>query len=647
MDAPRRKARTGSRYGRSPRGTVPLSKGLPPREPQARWNHARLVKGDSAVIRMPSISKPLRRCVLFAGLLVPFLSQAQAVLSETKSRDVVSTEQFGRDVSEFLGKELSAHLSDIRTPGSPQERVEGALTLGEFSWGTFSRALASYSALTGNRALAGRDLPQAIGKIGLIEARGGGKAFAQMYAAIALRSFGTNLGNNPLWQSLTSQEQAEWRGLLDPARLYDRKTRHVINLPENYFGVAARVVSMDYQLGIIDDRVFVDDLLDRAAEQFTGGALYSDDSIPTGRYDRYSNEYARYVYEAAENVGRKELMLAMEPTLKAQMRTWWDLLSPDGYGYPWGRSLGVISFIDTMEIVGFLSRHPQFRPAPLAQLAGAYYAAWQSLMKEYQPERHLLNVLGFGHGNYSYINPQREWQQTTAFFGKVAGAHKSFLDGMRAEHIAAFPSGLQLPDVARFEYFQHGKRPVGVWLVREKDIRFVLPITTGTKPGVSDYLPAPYDLPGFAPPVEQMLPTVTPYLELADGRVIVAGDGADEIDPGADGHSLRAVWHKWALIGGKAGQTVDAGLTTEITWSFEGNTLKRTERISAAEPVAVKRFRVAVPCTGSVGVTSIENDHRKDTLQGRESGLEVAPGKELIWKLSLRTLAASRLPSNP
>src|SRR5258708_16305469 len=110
------------------------------------------------------------RCVPFAGLLVRCLPPGEAVPSEAKSPGVVSKEQFGRDVSEFLGKELSAHLSDIRTPGSPQERVEGALTLGEFSWGTFSRALASYSALTGNRALAGRDLPQTIGKIGLIEA---------------------------------------------------------------------------------------------------------------------------------------------------------------------------------------------------------------------------------------------------------------------------------------------------------------------------------------------------------------------------------------------------------------------------------------------------------------------------------------------
>ncbi len=634
------------------------------------------------MIHMPSISHPLARCFLLVGLLVPFLLQVQSVSPQAKSPDIVSTDQFAGDVTGFLGRELSAHLADVKTPGSPQDRVVGALTLGEFSWGTFARALASYSVLANNRSLGGRDLPQAIGEIGLIEARGGGKAFAQMYGAIALRSYGTDLGSNPLWQSLTPQEQTEWRSLLDPARFYDRKTRHVINLPENYFGVAARVASMDYQLGIITDHVFVDDLLDRAAEQFTSGALYSDDSIPTGRYDRYSNEYARYVYEAAENVGREELMLALEPTLKAQMHTWWDLLSPDGYGYPWGRSLGVISYIDTMEIVGFLSKHPQFRPAPLTQLASAYYVAWQSLMKEYQPERHLLNVLGFGHGNYSYINPQREWQQTTAFFGKVAGAHKSFLDGMRAEHITTFPSHLQLPDVARFEYFRKGSRPAGVWLVRQKDIRFVLPITTGTKPGVSDYLPAPYDLSGFAPPVEQPLPTVTPYLELADGRVVVAGDGADEIYPSADGHSLRAVWRKWALVGGKAGQTVDTGLTTEVIWSFAGNTLTRIEKISAARPVSIKRFRVAIPSTGSTSTTSIEKGRRIDTLQGQDGGglqvsvtessaplrisvqatgnsalgkgsrgavplilnlesttLVVVPGKELTWKLSLRTLA--------
>ena len=242
-----------------------------------------------------------------------------------------------------MRREISTHVADIHSLNPPQERVLEARTGGDFTWGTFTRAVASYSALTGERTIAGRDVYGMVGQAGLIEARQGGKSFAQMYSALALRSFGTDLKTNPVWQALTPEEQAEWRALLDPSRFYDRKTRHVINLAENYFGVAARVVAMDYQMGIITDRIFVDDVLDRAAEQFTRGGLYSDDNIPTGRYDRYSNEYARNLYLAAEDVGRRDLMKALEPALKAQMRTWWDLLSPDGYGYPWGRSLGAVS----------------------------------------------------------------------------------------------------------------------------------------------------------------------------------------------------------------------------------------------------------------------------------------------------------------
>jgi hypothetical protein len=241
------------------------------------------------------LANTTEKFALLFVLLLPMSLPAQQGSSLSQSTDLVTSERFSNEVTSFLGKELAAHVADIRSLDPPQERVVGVLASGEFSWGTFLRALASYSEVSGARTLAGHDVPQLIGKAGLIEAKHGGKAFAQMYAAMALRSFGTDLKTNPVWQSLTPQEQSEWRSLLDPARFYDRKARHVINLPENYFGVAARVVSMDYQLGIISDRVFVDDVLDRAAEQFTGGALYSDDSIPTGRYDRYSNEYARYL----------------------------------------------------------------------------------------------------------------------------------------------------------------------------------------------------------------------------------------------------------------------------------------------------------------------------------------------------------------
>src|ERR1700676_2565531 len=105
--------------------------------------------------------------------------------------------------------------------------------------------------------------------------------------------------------------------------------------------------------------------------------------------------------------------------------------------------------METMAIGGFVAQHPQFRPAPLPQLAGAYAAAWRSLMREYMSDRHLLNIFGFGHGHFSYINPEREWQQTTGFFGKVANAHILFTEAMRKEQIASFPARHDLAPVAR------------------------------------------------------------------------------------------------------------------------------------------------------------------------------------------------------
>jgi len=118
---------------------------------------------------------------------------------------------------------------------------------------------------------------------------------------------------------LSSAERETYVALLDPGRFYDAKSHKLIHLPDNYFGVAARIAAIDYELGLNKDRASLDDLLNRAASQFTGGALYADDSPPTGRYDRYSNEYARALYDAAELAGREDLLRAIAPSLKEQM----------------------------------------------------------------------------------------------------------------------------------------------------------------------------------------------------------------------------------------------------------------------------------------------------------------------------------------
>ena len=557
---------------------------------------------------------------MFRVLCVVLLS----TLTVTAQANTVTTATLREEVNSFLGRELAAHLSAIKSLDPPPDRVLGVPTTGEFSWGTFMRALAAYAETSGKKELADRDLIKVIGQIGLIESRNGSKTFSQLYAALALRHFGRDLKTNPLWLSLTPEEHEAWVSLLNPERFYDPKTKQLINHAENYLGVASRIASIAYELGVTKDRAFLDSLIDRAAAQFLEGNLYADDNPPTGRFDRYSNEYARYVWEAAEESGRKDILEKLRPSLKAQMRLWWDVVSEDGYGYNWGRSQGVVSYLDTPEIVGFLATHAEFRPAPLADLAALYYQAWNYLLHDYRTDTHMLNLFAFGRGNYSYITREREWQQTTGFFGKLANSHTPIMNALEKEGIAAIPVAPVLSPVARFEYFRRPpERSAGVWVVREGALRFALPITTGPKPGISDYLPAPYGLPGFAAPVEQVYPVMTPQIELADGRVVVATDGADVIEPGADGHSLRVRWTKWAVVGKKSGELQDVGLATEVTWRIENGKLVREETLSSKQPVSIRRWWMAVPTSHDRVATEFVGGVRVDRFSSNSGQLEV------------------------
>ena len=536
----------------------------------------------------------------------------------------IKTGDLDKEIREFLSQEITAHVADIKTLNPPPDRVVGALTVGEFSWGTFTRTLAAYADFAHTRTVAGRDLVPMIAQMGLVELHQGGKSWAQLYAALALQHFGSDLNHNALWQSLSPEEKTEWKTLLDPGRFYDVKTHTLNHLPENYFGVAARIAAIDFRLGLITDRAYADDLLTRAAHQFTSGALFADDTLPTGRYDRYSNEYARALYEAAAAIGRADVMKAISPSLKEQMRLWWDLLSPDGYGYPWGRSLGAISYMDTMEIAAFTGKYPEFRPAPLQQLASAYYAAWRWLRNDVKDNSHLLSVFAFGRGDYSYITKEREWQQTTTFLAKVIGAHKDFMNVLARENLAGFSSHLELANVARFVYFRDDAgRKFGVWVVRQGTLHFALPFVTGPRGATSDYQPAPHGLLGFAVPVEKIYPCLVPFLVLDDGTTIAAADGADEIHASSDGKSVTASWKRWVVIGAHAGQTVDPGLVTEVTWSLADNGLRRSESITSSKPVIVHRLWMAVPTRADRISTSTRSDIRSDSLIAKEGVLEV------------------------
>lgn len=561
-------------------------------------------------IRIPVWERLLKGALI---LVLAFLLNG-VVLGQT-----VSTQDLKKETNEFFAREIAAHFADVKSLNPPQEHVLGALTTGEFSWGSFAGALAAQANVAGTQTIAGKDTARAIAEIGLIEARQGGKTFAQLYSTLALQRFGTDLSKNAVWQSMNDDERKQWHSLLDPTRFYDPVKRQVINLPENYLGVAARVAAMSFRMGVFKDRAFVDSVVERAAQQFTSGALYADDNTPTGRYDRYSNEYARFCWDAADIAGRDDIKEKLKPSLKAQMKLWWDLVSPEGYGYNWGRSQGLVSYLDTPEILAWLAKNPEFRPAPLSQLAALYNQAWRWLRNDYSDTAHLFTVFGYGRGNYSYINISREWQQTAVGFGKTIIANDEFIKALEKENITEFPAKPTLPDVARFEYFARGPdKQEGVWLFRQGDLRFALPITVGTKPAIADYLPAPFGLTGFSAPVEEVYPSFVPFLTLTDGKTYAASDGADSITPGADARSLKFTNTKWAQIGSNPGQRFETGLRSDVEFVVEGGKLARRETLTAQRDVEIKVWKFAFPSTAPSVYEAFQNGRTTFYMNGRE-----------------------------
>lgn len=563
--------------------------------------------------------------------------------SNTDKR-TISTAALKFEIRDFMEKEVAVHFSQIKSLDPPPDRVNGSITTGEYTWGSFMRVVAAQSDIGGSQIIAGKGTARSVAEMGLYEARKGGKAFSQLYAAQALRHFGTDLAKNAVWQSMNEAERKEWTSLLDATRIYDPKTRQVINLPENYLGVAARIAAYAYEFGVMKDRAFLDSLIERAAEQFTDGAIYADDDFPNGRYDRYSNEYIRFCWKAAEVVGRKDILEKLKPSLEIQMKLWWDLVSDKGYGYNWGRSQGLVSYLDTLEITAFLGENPEFRPAPIADLASLYNLAWRWIRSGYIDDRHTFNIFAYGRGNYSYISVQREFQQIATSFAKIIVAHDSFMKTLESERVTEIPAEPTFGNVARFESFRKDKDfQLGVWLVRQGNLKFALPITVGTKPGMSDYLAAPFGLAGFANPVEEVYPSFVPFIELEDGKTYVASEGSTFVEPSKDGHWLRVIWKKWGRIGSKSGERFETGITSDVVWKIVGDKLTRTESLTAGKDIKVKRWWFALPTTADRSRIEMVGGKRTDVFQGREGTLRVSANADWQYETSLEATGDSKL----
>src|ERR1700704_5755418 len=97
---------------------------------------------------------------------------------------IVERSLLDREITDFLDKEMAAHLNDIKSYDPAPDKVFAAGTTGEYTWGSFMNAVGAYAALTGKRTLGKHDLAREVGQIGLLEYRLKGTRFSQLYGVL-------------------------------------------------------------------------------------------------------------------------------------------------------------------------------------------------------------------------------------------------------------------------------------------------------------------------------------------------------------------------------------------------------------------------------------------------------------------------------
>src|SRR5262245_3290621 len=117
------------------------------------------------------------------GQLVAVVA-ATAIMAAARpalANDSIAVDSVRAEINQFLSRELAAHINVVQSLTPPPDRVFGALTTGEYTWGTFSRAIGAYAQMSEQQTLGGRDLAALAGQIGLVEHRLKSTRFSQLY----------------------------------------------------------------------------------------------------------------------------------------------------------------------------------------------------------------------------------------------------------------------------------------------------------------------------------------------------------------------------------------------------------------------------------------------------------------------------------
>lgn len=442
-------------------------------------------------------------------------------------------------------------------------------------------------------------------------------------------------------QAVSPQTLARLRQKLDWRAFVREDDLTLVNLPNNYYGVAFSIARLRYLLGW-EDASAGDALLKKTLEHFreySGEFGFADETDGQGRFDRYS------VLLIGE-IAQRFIETGVEPP--QEVRDWLrrsvDLLLPRfnlrGEGFEYGRSIGIYgetAFLEVLTAAAALNllteEEERMAYAFSSRIAARYADFW----------------LDSGTGS---VNLWDHGRKTDAYRGK----HRILGENLSLSHQLFYTNAIwnsrdwrnRAPDPSFLAWLNALPRSTTTWFSRGEADRLLvtyrdgervigLPLVNGG-PGQhmnTPYFPAPFSPGVLAGAADESYPHLIPRVTLSDGSVLQPLAYFTNVKVEVEGDTTQITLDMPALD--RMGETApqrDDRVTARTTFELSPGGIRRHDVLTAKPGVTIDNVKL-VFASFSTGA-----------LQASD-GIEFRTGEATAFRVESLTCTASPTSGAP
>ncbi|MDQ3124054.1 MAG: hypothetical protein M3Q74_00395 [Pseudomonadota bacterium] len=368
----------------------------------------------------------------------------------------------------------------------------------------------------------------------------------------------------------------------------------LIDLPNNYYGVAFSIARLRFLLGW-EDAAASDALLAKTLDHFrtySGVYGFADETAGEGRFDRYS------VLLIGE-IAQRFIETGIEPP--ADVRRWLrnsvDVMLPRlnlrGEGFEYGRSIGVYgetAFLEVLTAAAALNvltdQEEAMAYAFSARVAARYADFWLD------PATGSVNLWDHGRKTDAYRGKHRilgenlslahQLSYTNALWNRLGWADR--------EPDAGFEAWLDTLPRSTTTWFSRGQYDRVLVTYRDGDRVIGLPLINGgpTHHMNNPYFPVPFSPGVLSGAADETWPNLVPRVTLSDGSVLMPLAWISGVAVEVDGPRtiVTYVQTEWDLMGDAAPRR-DSRLSVRTRYILEPGAVSRSDSIQTAPGVEI------------------------------------------------------------